>query len=137
MLSTPNMTVSSAGARRRFKLLVVIVAAGLVGLSLQAAEAAPRIHERAGIIPLETSYHQPSDTYVQLVQDWKTTQGVTWSEARNRASQLTHRGRVGRLAVIRSPDLFAWMLRALPLSTIQWGEGPAGSVCGTGARPIS
>ena len=123
MSSTPNFTVRSAGARSHVKLLCGILVAGLMGLTLQAAQAAPRIHEREGVIPLETSYHRPSDTYFQLVQDWKTTQGVNWSEARARATHLTYRGRVGRLAVIRSGDLFAWMLQALPLSAVQWGEG--------------
>lgn len=122
-LTRPPVPASRARRSGRWKRLLACALAGLWIVTASDTGALPRIDERKGIVELATSYHAPSDTYFKLIQDWKTTQGVTWAEARRRAEQLTHRGRPGRLAVIRDPELYGWILSALPLPSVQWGGG--------------
>lgn len=115
------------GARPRVALLLagLLVCVGIGGGQAAAQSQREGVSERQGIIELATRHHARTDTYYQLLRDWKTKQGVTWTEARQRAAAQTYKGRTGRLAILRDPDVFAWVLNSLPLASAGWGQGEA------------
>lgn len=60
----------------------------------------------------DVEHYAPKDSYFQLVDDKRNkTNGIWWIQAAERATEMTYKGRRGRLAIIDTPDLQAWVMK--------------------------
>lgn len=64
----------------------------------------------------EIRKYPKNDSYYQLVDDRSIhDQGVEWREARARAATFSYKGRKGRLAIVDTGELYAWLLETFNL----------------------
>lgn len=64
----------------------------------------------------EVKYFAPTDTYFQLIFDLEThNQGPNWSEAVTLAARSSYKGRVGKLAIIDTPEEYSWFVKNFDL----------------------
>ena len=106
-------------------LVLFLSACVVLGSSANAAQLdgphPQNLRERKVI---ETAYHEPSDTYFQLVSDVVDRTGTgKWEYAVEKARNVEYKGRQGRLAKIDNAELHKWLVEAFDFDDLTGNYG--------------
>ncbi|GER06484.1 hypothetical protein GCM10007972_01870 [Iodidimonas muriae] len=69
----------------------------------------------------EPIFNEATGSYYQLARDVGLKNGINWETANAKAQRLSFKGRKGRLAVIDTPELSAWLNENFPLNGVGYG----------------
>ena len=96
----------------------------LAGAGAAVAQGGPHPDNLRDREVIQTAYHEPSDTYFQLVSDVVDKTGTgKWRFAVTKARRASHEGRQGRLARIGSAERHQWLIESFDLDALPGAPG--------------